>query len=209
MGDDKRNHWNAVYASKKPEEVSWYQLHLQKSVEIIAGMQLLKTASILDVGGGASTLVDDLLDQGFQHLTVVDLSVEALKESKKRLGKLAEKVTWMEADITQTELVPSSFDLWHDRAVFHFLVSEEQRKKYCALAVKSLKPGAHLLIATFNLDGPEKCSGLEIKRYSPDTLKIEFGDEFQFIKSVEERHQTPSGKIQSFIYCHFQRRLNG
>lgn len=202
---EKKNHWEDVYQKKSPTAVSWYQSHLKKSLEFISKTGISKNASILDLGGGASTLVDDLLAQQYERITVVDLISESLKKAKERLGKLAEKVTWIETDITRASFPVNSFDLWHDRAVFHFLTNPEDRKKYIKTLTNSLKSGGYLIMATFSLDGPLKCSGLEVMRYSPETLSRELGAGFNLLKSSKERHQTPFNTFQNFSYSLFKR----
>ncbi len=164
---------------------------------------------MIDVGGGASTLVDDLLDKGYTDLTVLDLSARALQVSKERLGDKANLVHWIPGDITAVELPEQFFDLWHDRAVFHFLTSSAARKRYLETLHRSLKPGGILVIASFSLKGPERCSGLEVVRYSPETLQEEIGGNYRLLKSVEEAHQTPFGTKQEFVYCLFKRENEG
>jgi SAM-dependent methyltransferase len=161
-----------------------------------------KSAHIIDVGGGSSTLVDDLLANGYRHVTVLDISPAAIQVARERLGALAESVTWLEADITQAALLPKHYDVWHDRAVFHFLTDVGDRRKYMDAVRQSVKVGGHVIVATFAPDGPEKCSGLNVMRYDPDSLHDEFGDEFQLIESVREDHQTPFGTQQKFVYCY-------
>ncbi len=197
-------HWELVYETKKPTEVSWYQLHLRKSLELISRTGISKDVHVIDVGGGVSTLVDDLLAQGFKHVTVLDIAAEALSVSKSRLGKSASQVTWIEADITQVVFPSHAFDVWHDRAVFHFLTNAEDRCKYVNAARHSLKPGGHLIIAAFSLNGPPRCSGLDVVRYSLQTMQAEFGSEFELVESLTEKHVTPFNTKQEFVYCHFK-----
>lgn len=209
MGDDKRGlrgHWNDVYERKEPDQVTWFQPSLSVSLELIEEIGLSESASIIDVGGGASTLVDDLLERGHSDITVLDLSRNALKATRERLGQRAEQVTWIEGDITATELPEARYDLWHDRAVFHFLTDEAARQKYVALAEQALKPGGHVIVATFGLEGPEKCSGLDVVRYDPDGLHAEFGSPFAKLDEREESHKTPWGGEQEFIYCYCRRK---
>lgn len=198
-----KSHWEDVYKRKLPSDVSWFQPHLAKSLEFIDETDIGKSARIIDVGGGASTLADDLLERGFDHLTVLDLSSEAIRLSQKRLGEKAGRVTWLAADILEINLPRQAFDLWHDRAVFHFLTDEEERKAYIAALKKALKPGGFVVMAVFSLEGPEKCSGLDVVRHSAETLSREFGQGFTLLKSCPERHQTPFGMFQHFIYCLF------
>lgn len=204
--EDRKSHWDNVYTRKAPDEVTWFQPSLAISLELIDGLGLPPSASIIDVGGGASTLVDDLLERGFSDLTVLDLSSKALDASRARLGKDADAVTWIEADVTTIELPEARYDLWHDRAVFHFLTDEAARQKYVALAERAIKPGGHIIVATFGLEGPEKCSGLDVVRYDPDGLHAEFGAPFTKLGEREEAHKTPWGGEQEFIYCYCRRR---
>jgi len=201
---NQKDHWEEVYLNKPSTEVSWYQSHLKKSFELIVSVSS-KDSKIIDVGGGSSTLVDDLLEKGYTNLTVLDISQEALKVSKDRLGSLADKVTWIEAGITHVSFPPESFDVWHDRAVFHFLTECTDRKKYIEILKSALKPEGFLIMATFSLEGPLKCSGLDVVRYSPEILSRELGDGFSLVKNSQELHQTPFGTFQNFTYCLFRR----
>lgn len=205
MGTSK-NHWENVYKTKLPEQVSWFQSHLAKSLELIVESGIDKRDRIIDVGGGASTLVDDLLTKGYGNLAVLDISAAALHKSKERLGERADKITWIEADILKFDFQENSFDLWHDRAVFHFLTEPDERKKYIKALERALKPEGFFIIASFNLEGPSKCSGLDVMRYNPETLSQELGSDFLFLESMNEQHQTPSSAFQSFIYCIFKKR---
>ncbi|MDP9195613.1 MAG: class I SAM-dependent methyltransferase [Pseudomonadota bacterium] len=200
---DQKTHWENIYQTKSSMQVSWYADHLQTSLRLIEQSGLNRSAHIIDIGSGASTLMDDLMDRGFANLTCLDISASALDIAKKRLGARADKISWVEADITQASL-PKHFDLWHDRAVFHFLISPEDRQKYVDIVKRSLKPHGYVLMATFALDGPKKCSGLDIVQYSPQTLHNEFGPEFQMVETLSESHHTPSGSVQHFIYCLMQ-----
>lgn len=195
-----KSHWEKVYQTKSSKEVSWYTPHLENSLKLIRLSGVSDEAQIIDVGGGASTLADDLIGSGFEHLTVLDISGEALETAKKRFGEKASKVNWIEADITQADLPNSYYDLWHDRATFHFLVDPRDRKKYLNLLRSSLKPEGRVIIATFGPDGPEKCSGLPIVRYSPESLFRELGEGFTLIESFKEVHKTPFGTTQEFTY---------
>ena len=197
-----REHWEKVYASKTPEEVSWFRPHLERSIAFLEAAGVGRGAAIIDVGGGASTLVDDLLDRGYENVTVLDLSEAALDAARSRLGHRASRVRWLCADVTETPLEPAVYDFWHDRAVFHFLRDAAARGRYVASVRRSLKPGGHVVVATFGPHGPETCSGLEVMRYSPDELHAEFGSEFARLASATERHVTPRGTEQEFIYCY-------
>jgi len=198
---DSKDHWENVYTTKQSDDVSWFQPHAEQSLKIIHDLKLVKSSSILDVGGGASTLVDDLLALGYSDLSVLDLSDAALKVAQVRLGKKSQQVRWLVQDVTQLKLEKHSIDLWHDRAVFHFLTSESDRNKYIRSVLHAVKPGGHVIVATFAQDGPEKCSGLPVKRYSADELHSEFGQPFELLGHEKETHQTPFGTSQSFTYC--------
>lgn len=196
-----KEHWEKVYTTKAPDNVSWFQPHAEMSMRLIHGTGLGREASIIDVGGGASTLVDDLLEEGYRALTVLDLSGAALAESKRRLDAKGESVRWTEADITQAVFEPYSFDIWHDRAVFHFLTTDEDRRAYVKQVLRALKPGGHVIMATFGTDGPAQCSGLPVVRYAPEELHAEFGEAFTLLAHEEQLHHTPFGTDQQFIYC--------
>jgi SAM-dependent methyltransferase len=197
-----KTHWDQVYTSKDAGEVSWYRPHLEKSLELIRSTGVSKLARIIDVGGGASTLVDDLLADGYQNLTVLDISSAALETAKQRLGERAKNIAWRVADITSAKLPLHYYDVWHDRAVFHFLTNENDRRRYVELVQHAVKPNGHIIVASFGPNGPLQCSGLDICRYSPDKLHGEFGPSFQLVKSFQEEHFTPIGKEQQFIYCY-------
>lgn len=196
-----KDHWEKVYSTKTPDGVSWFQPHADMSMRLIRDSGLSRYAAIIDVGGGASTLVDDLLADGYRNLTVLDLSGAALAESHRRMGVRGDSVRWMEADITRVQFEPYSLDLWHDRAVFHFLTSEEDRAAYVKQVLRALKPGGHVIMATFGTHGPTQCSGLPVMRYAPDELHAEFGEAFTLLSHEEQLHHTPFGTDQQFIYC--------
>ncbi|MEW5738652.1 MAG: class I SAM-dependent methyltransferase [Myxococcota bacterium] len=196
------SHWEGVYGRKRSTEVSWYRPHLESSLAFIEGSGLSKDTAIIDVGGGASTLVDDLLDRGYTNLTVLDVSAKALETAQARLGQRARRVKWLVADITHANLPDNAFDFWHDRAVFHFLQAAEERRRYVEAVHRALKPGGHVVVATFGPQGPEKCSGLAVRRYSASELHAEFGDEFDQVGDLTEVHHTPSGAEQQFVYCY-------
>lgn len=197
-----KNHWDKVYSTKAADAVSWFQPHAELSFGIIKATGVAHDATLVDVGGGASVLVDDLLDHGYRNLAVLDISAAALRAARKRLGPRAAKVQWIEADITEAKLPARHFDVWHDRAVFHFLTSPEDRAAYVRAVFHSVKPGGHVIVATFAEDGPEKCSGLPVMRYSPDGLHAEFGESFSLLDHRKEAHLTPSGTVQQFVYCY-------
>jgi 2-polyprenyl-3-methyl-5-hydroxy-6-metoxy-1,4-benzoquinol methylase len=199
---DAKTHWEKVYATKQPEAVSWYRAHLETSVALIERAAHSRSASIIDIGAGESTLVDDLLARGYEHITVLDVSQTALDVTKKRLGPLAERIKWVVADITQMQLEPLTYDVWHDRAVFHFLTSTEQRAVYVRNVATAVKPGGHVIVSTFGPEGPTECSGLEVMRYDAHSLHDEFGIRFRLMESSKELHKTPFGTTQQFLYCY-------
>jgi SAM-dependent methyltransferase len=203
---ENKAHWDKLYASKKPTEVSWHQTRLAKSLDFIRATGVNASARIIDVGGGASTLVDDLLAAGFRHLTVLDISSAAIRNARLRLGPRADEVTWLEADITRAELPAHRYDVWHDRAVFHFLTDAADRRRYLEAANRAVKPGSHVIVATFGPHGPLRCSGLDIVRYTPERLHREFGADYRLLQSATEDHVTPAGKHQEFIYCYCRKR---
>jgi len=197
-----KDHWEKVYSTKSTDAVSWFQPHADLSLDIIKATGVAPGAAIIDVGGGASMLVDDLLDNGYTNLTVMDLSATALATTKVRLGKRAYQVQWMEGDITKVFLPEHHFDIWHDRAVFHFLTSQEERNAYVQQVFNSVKHGGHVIVATFSEDGPDQCSGLPVMRYSADGLHDEFGEAFTLLSHRKEEHHTPAGTVQQFVYCY-------
>ncbi len=202
---DKKKHWETVYETKNPDEVSWTQETPKTSLEFIQSFGLKKTAKIIDIGGGDSKLVDYLLNEGFENITVLDISAKSLEKAKNRLGKRANKVNWLVSDILEFE--PNmTFDIWHDRAAFHFLTTSEQIKKYLKTARKSVS--GYLILGTFSQNGPKKCSGLEIKQYNEAELTSEFEDGFEKIRCLTEDHLTPFDTKQNFLFCSFKRQLN-
>ncbi len=203
-----KQHWEEVYTSKATDAVSWFQPHAALSLDLIRTTGLGKEAAIIDVGGGASTLVDDLLANGYTDLTVLDLSSHALNAARQRLGKEEAQVRWIEADITTVDLPAKRYDIWHDRAVFHFLTTPEQREAYVQTVFRSVKPGGHVIVATFAEDGPLECSGLPVMRYRPEELHDQFGEAFKLLIHAKEAHQTPAGKVQQFVYCYCRRAVS-
>jgi 2-polyprenyl-3-methyl-5-hydroxy-6-metoxy-1,4-benzoquinol methylase len=198
---DNKAHWEQVYGTKAPDAVSWYAPHLETSLNLIHQASANKNSAIIDIGGGESTLVDDLITQGYQDISVLDISQKAIDVAKERLGKSAYMVHWYCADITQATLPQNYFDVWHDRAVFHFLTEESQRVRYVEQVKRSVKHGGYVIMSTFGPEGPEKCSGLDVVRYDAEKLHGQFGKSFNLIDSSTELHQTPMGTTQQFLYC--------
>lgn len=198
-------HWNRVYSTKSTNRVGWFTPHLKTSVEWIEALELKPAAAIIDVGGGASTLVDDLLEKGHSDITVLDLSHRALSLTQARLGSRCARVTWIEGDITKTELPRQRYSVWHDRAVFHFLTQPEEKNRYRAALLKSLQPNGFLIIGAFSHEAPPKCSGLPVQRYSAYSLAAFFCPELELTRHHHETHITPSGVEQPYVYCLFQR----
>ncbi len=184
--------------------MSWYQSKPELSLRLIADSGMSRSGSIIDVGGGASLLVDYLVHDGFKNITVLDISSAALRVAQKRLGESAKSVDWIEADITQFQCA-QAFDLWHDRAVFHFLIQASDRKKYIDLLHQAIRPGGHLIIAAFAIGGPKKCSGLDIVQYDAAKLSRELGEAFILVEQEDEAHITPGGKVQAFGYYRFKK----
>jgi len=199
---DVKKHWDKVYATKAPESVSWYRAQLETSLALIERAAVARSASIIDIGGGESTLVDDLLLRGYKILNVLDVSPTAIEVTKKRLGTAAKQVRWLVGDIVEIELEPHAYDLWHDRAVFHFLTRPERRLAYVRQVTRAVRPGGHVIISTFGPEGPTKCSGLDVMRYDAESLHGEFGGHFRLVESSKELHETPFGTTQQFLYCY-------
>lgn len=197
-----KTHWEQIYETKAPTQVSWYQEHAKFSLQYIRKTGIQKSDSIIDVGGGTSTLVNDLIEDGFQNITVLDVSGTALQIAHQRLGAHAAQINWIEADITQVDLPPNTYDVWHDRAVFHFLTQAYDRQHYVETVRNSVPKGGHVIVATFAPDGPERCSGIDVRGYSPESLHSEFGEDFEVVDSTHETHHTPFGTEQKFIYCY-------
>jgi SAM-dependent methyltransferase len=198
---DAQTHWEKIYTEKAPDAVSWYRRHLETSLELIERVAPHPASSIIDVGGGESTLVDDLLASGYEDITVLDISRTAIDANKKRLGEASERVHWLVADITQSELPPSRY-VWHDRAVFHFLTAPGDRVAYVRQVAHAVKNGGYAIVSTFGPEGPTKCSGLEVVRYDAESLHREFGMRFRLLGSSKELHHTPFGTTQQFLYCY-------
>lgn len=197
--------WEAVYRTKAADEVSWFRPHLETSLEWIERFAGGTSAAIIDVGGGEATLIDDLLQQGYQNLTVLDLSKTALEVARKRIGPAAERVHWIVGDITEVHVPIGAYDLWHDRAAFHFLTLPEAQKRYIERAISAIKAGGHLVLSTFGPHGPQKCSGLDVKRYDPETLEAMLAPAFRRVADRTEIHTTPRGIEQQFTYGVFEK----
>lgn len=204
MGSDA-THWERVYQTKNFDSVSWYTPHLKTSLSIINELKPDKTKSLIDIGGGESTLLDDLILQGHLDLSLIDISTSAVSFLKNRLVEHSHKINWHTGDITEYSFLDEQFDFWHDRAVFHFLTKAESRQRYTELLSKSIKKGGHVLIATFSDEGPLKCSGLTVERYNVTKLSKELGYNFKLVGSKIEEHHTPFKTTQEFLYCWFKR----
>lgn len=204
---NQKEHWEQVYSDKPPDKLGWYEPHLQISVSWLKSLKLPADAAIIDVGGGLSTFVDDLLAAGYQSITVLDISERALVANKARLGEKADQVTWLQGDITSVDLPAHYYALWHDRAVFHFLTTPAQRENYRRNLVKVLRRGGHIIIGTFAPEAPATCSGLPVQRYSPDQLEAFLGKDFELMRNHKELHITPGGVEQMYLYCLFHRKF--
>lgn len=205
MTERRKDHWEDIYGEKASTEVSWYQSIPERSLALLSNTVASKGDAVIDVGGGASTFVDHLLDAGFTDITVLDLADQGLEQSRKRLGSRAQTVNWIVADITQLD-PQRKFDVWHDRAVLHFLIEPADRARYMATLKNTLEPGGHVIISTFGPDGPLKCSGLEIRRYTIELLQELLGPEFELQEHGFEDHQTPMSSTQQFLYSRWVRR---
>ena len=200
-----KQHWEQVYATKAADAVSWYAPHLDASLQYIQATQLGTQAAIVDIGGGEATLVDDLLEAGYRRLTVLDISAKALEVAAQRLGERAAGVQWIAADVLKHDFAAKSVDIWHDRAVFHFLTEARQRQAYVAQVLRALKPGGFAIVGTFGPNGPQQCSGLPVMRYAPEALHGTFGESFRLIRHSIDMHTTPWGSAQEFVYCFCRR----
>jgi 2-polyprenyl-3-methyl-5-hydroxy-6-metoxy-1,4-benzoquinol methylase len=198
---DSKTHWETIYRTKDVHEVSWFQAEARRSRDLITRICPDRAAPIIDVGAGASVLVDNLLVAGYVDVTVLDLSEAALEISRERLGNESAQVKWMRADVLRDQLDEGAYAVWHDRAVFHFLTDAADRAAYVGQVRRAVKRGGYVLVATFAEDGPEYCSGLPVVRYSAEGLHSEFGADFQLVRSEHEDHHTPGGAEQSFLYC--------
>ena len=208
MPEDTANHWQSVYRTKQPDQVSWFTLHLNISVELLKQAGLNPDSRIIDIGAGASTLVDDLLDTGLNHITVLDISPAALDVARRRLGARAASVQWLVADAARMDLPPLSYDLWHDRAALHFLVYAADAAAYVASATRAIANGGFAVIGGFAADGPERCSGLPVVRREPEDIAKLFGQDFTLVHSKHEKHITPWNAPQSFAYAVLRKSRN-
>lgn len=201
---DSKSHWQNIYTDKNSNQLSWFQEHAEMSLHIFKKNVHNRNTQIIDIGAGTSTLLDDLLQSGYSKIDVLDISAEALQISQQRIKSLQTnaKINWIQANILETNLPHHHYDIWHDRAVFHFLTKQQDREHYIQKLMYALKPGGKVIISTFGPDGPLECSGLPIVRYSHDSLHNEFGLRFELLEHGEDEHQTPSGSIQKFIYCY-------
>ena len=203
MNLERKKHWETVYETKSPDQVSWTQEIPKTSLAFIKSFGLARSAKIIDIGGGDSTLVDHLLNEGFENITILDISEKSLEKAKLRLGEKAKNVTWIISDILDFEPT-ETYDVWHDRAAFHFLTTEEEIEKYKSIVAKAVQ--SYLVIGTFSENGPLKCSGLEISQYSEEKLISTFENHFEKIETVLEDHQTPFGTTQNFLFCSFKKK---
>ena len=197
----QRDHWERIYQSTSATEVSWYQPTPAVSLELIRKVAPDLDTPIIDVGGGASTLVDGLLDDGYRNVTVLDLAGAALDVARRRLGERAARVTWIEADVLSAPLPAGGHAVWHDRAVFHFLTDLRDRERYVAQVHDAVRANGYVIVASFAPDGPTRCSGLDVVRYSPESMHAQFGPAFRLLESVGKEHHPPSGTTQAFVYC--------
>jgi len=203
---DRKEHWDEVYRTSLSTGVSWYQQEPMVSLSLIENCRVARDIWVIDVGGGTSNLVDNLLAKGYSNIGVLDISAEALLQAQQRLGSGAQKVQWFDADVTQFE-PPHEYSIWHDRAVFHFLTAKEDREKYISTMKKTLIQKGHLIIAAFAMDGPSRCSGLDIIQYNESKLLAELGSDFELVSTQEESHLSPSNVVQKFVYYHLIRKF--
>lgn len=204
-GTTRRAHWETVYATEREDEVSWFEASPEISLELIQATGVARSASIIDIGGGASRLIDALVDTGYSTVSVLDLSETALSRAREPLGGRAKDVTWIAADVTSWHPAPDAYDVWHDRAAFHFLVEASDRSAYVERLAYALRPGGHVIIGTFALDGPERCSGLPVMRYDAALLGRTLGPSFALVETRRHDHLTPGGRRQAFQFGRFQR----
>ncbi|MDP2982234.1 MAG: class I SAM-dependent methyltransferase [Candidatus Latescibacter sp.] len=200
----RKKFWEDIFATKKSNEVSWYQNKSETSLAFLKSFNLPKTAKIIDIGGGDSLFVDNLIELGYKNITVLDISEKAIERAKLRLGEKAEKIKWIVSDVTEFK-PDTKYDFLHDRAAFHFLTDGEDIEKYVTLMKQTVTINGYLVIGTFSEEGPKKCSGLDIKQYSEISMSLRFQNYFQKLKCITVDHRTPFGTIQNFIFCSFKR----
>ena len=205
MSVSEQQHWDKIYTKNAEYEVSWFQTYPKTSMQFVELFNLPLNANIIDIGGGDSHFVDVLLDEGYQNIWVLDISVKAIERAKQRLGERASQVNWIVSDITKFE-PPVQFDFWHDRAAFHFLTTEDKIYKYVSIAEIAIKKDGYLILGTFSENGPKKCSGLDIKQYSEASMSVRFEIAFNRIKCIQEEHTTPFNTVQNFLFCSFKKK---
>jgi len=205
MAITEQQYWNSIYSSKAEDEVSWFQPYPKTSMKFVELFNLPLSANIIDIGGGDSHFVDELLKKGYQNIWVLDISTNAIEKAKKRLGENASRVRWVVEDVTEFE-APVQFDFWHDRAAFHFLTTEDKIYKYVSIAEDAIKQNGYLILGTFSENGPKKCTGLEVKQYSEVSISARFEIMFNRIKCIQEDHTTPFNTVQNFLFCSFQKK---
>jgi 2-polyprenyl-3-methyl-5-hydroxy-6-metoxy-1,4-benzoquinol methylase len=201
----KKEHWENVFSTKKETEVSWYQVNPKTSIDFVIKTKIAKNAKIIDIGGGDSYLIDSLLELGFTNLYLLDISATAIERIKKRLGEKATNVNFIVSDVLDFK-PDMTFDFWHDRASFHFLIDKNQIDKYAELVASAVAKNGNLVLGTFSENGPKKCSGLDIKQYNEASLNIVFNSNFDLIESITEDHITPFETVQNFLFCNFRKR---
>ena len=204
MSTPEKQHWENVYSTKAEDDVSWFQTYPKTSVEFVESLSVDLSANIIDIGGGDSRLVDALLDKGYQNIWVLDISAASIEKAQKRLGTDAAKVHWIVSDVTEF-VPPVKYHVWHDRAAFHFLTTEDKIASYVSIAEGAIDTGGYLVLGTFSENGPNKCSGLEIKQYSEASMTTRFADSFEKLRCITEDHQTPFNTTQNFTFCSFRR----
>lgn len=204
MNTDPKTHWETVYRTRAADAVSWYRPHLERSLALMRRVAGDPNAALIDVGGGASTLVDDLVAAGYRDVSVLDIAETALEAARGRLGPRGEGIRWIAGDVTSVRLEPGRYDVWHDRAVFHFLTDASARRAYAGQIERAVRRGGHVVLATFGPEGPAKCSGLDVMRYDAHSLGAELGEHLQLLEGTTELHSTPSGTTQQFLYCLFE-----
>lgn len=206
MKQSYKEHWENVFSTKAEDDVSWFQPYPKTSMEFVDLFNLPLDANIIDIGGGDSHFVDVLLNKGYQNIYVLDISANAIERAKSRLGDKASKVHWIVSDVTEFD-PPVLFDFWHDRAAFHFLTNEDKIYRYVSIAEDAIKKGGKLILGTFSENGPNKCSGLEIRQYSEASMSARFETSFTRIKCLAEDHITPFNTVQNFLFCSFERKI--